>query len=113
MLLNLFNNAKDAILSNSNTRGKIVCVFEKSANLGVIKISDNGGGIKDELLPEKLFEPHVSTKGEGGTGTDLYICKTIIEKSMNRSIKARNTQNGSEFTIELPLSESRVRASLL
>eukprot|EP01022_Parablepharisma_sp_SALTPOND_P034792 TRINITY_DN93019_c0_g1_i1.p1 TRINITY_DN93019_c0_g1~~TRINITY_DN93019_c0_g1_i1.p1 ORF type:complete len:700 (-),score=63.04 TRINITY_DN93019_c0_g1_i1:206-2305(-) len=113
VLLNLFNNAKDAILSNSNTRGKIVCVFEKSANLGVIKISDNGGGIKDELLPEKLFEPHVSTKGEGGTGIGLYICKTIIEKSMNGSIKARNTQNGSEFTIELTLSQCRVRASLL
>lgn len=108
VLLNLFNNAKDAILDSGNTTGKIVCVFEKSANLGVIKISDNGGGIKDELLPEKLFEPHVSTKGEGGTGIGLYICKTIIEQSMNGSISAKNIAKGSEFTIELPLAEQKL-----
>lgn len=105
VLLNLFNNSKDAIVSNNTTKGKIVCVFEKKGDLGIVKISDNGGGIKDELLPEKLFEPHISTKGEGGTGIGLYICKTIIEKSMNGNIKAKNTDGGSEFTIKLPLAE--------
>ncbi|MFW6307976.1 MAG: PAS domain S-box protein [Campylobacterales bacterium] len=104
VLLNIFNNAKDAIVSSGENSGKIVCVFTKINGRGVIKISDNGGGIPTELLPETIFEPHISTKGDKGTGIGLYICKTIIQKSMKGSISAKNIAKGSEFTIELPLA---------
>lgn len=83
--------------------GQICCRFEKRGTLGVIGIRDNGGGIPGELLPEKLFQPHVTTKGDQGTGIGLQISRWIIENHMKGKISAQNVEGGAEFMIELPL----------
>jgi PAS domain S-box-containing protein len=73
-----------------------------------IKISDNGGGIPNEILP-KLFEKFV-TKGHGegnkkGTGLGLYISKAII-LAHHGEISAFNSQGGATFLIRLPITNS-------
>ena len=44
----------------------------------------------------------VTTKASG-TGIGLYMSKTIIEKHMDGNIVCRNTADGAEFTISVPL----------
>jgi signal transduction histidine kinase len=39
--------------------------------------------------------------GYKGTGLDLLISKTFIEKNMAGRLAVRNTDNGSEFRIEV------------
>lgn len=69
----------------------------------MLSISDNGGGIPLSALPH-IFEPYFTTKGPAsGTGIGLYMAKVIIEKHMSGSLIARNTDEGAEFIIELPL----------
>ena len=71
-----------------------------------IAVSDNGVGMKDEVLA-KLFkiDEHVTTKGtekEKGTGLGLILCKEFIEKH-NGKIWAESTQGeGSKFKFTIP-----------
>lgn len=76
VILNIFNNAKDAIVDSAIQKGVVHCSFEKSDEQVIIRIRDNGGGIPQQLLPQKLFDAYFSTKGKEGTGIGLYLCNT-------------------------------------
>lgn len=104
VLLNLFNNARDAIIDNKIKHGLISVAIENDGKTGTIRIRDNGGGIPETLLPKKLFEPYETTKGEQGTGIGLYISKTIVESHMGGAISVQNIEDGAEFKIVLPLA---------
>ena len=101
VLLNLLSNAKDAITSCDGLEGKVTIRLYQRDAFGCVTVSDNGGGIDAQVI-DKIFEPYFSTKSMG-TGIGLYMSKMIIEKSMNGTIEARNSQGGAEFTVASPL----------
>ncbi len=102
-VFNLISNAKDALEEREIEKPLITIRFSRDQAHQMITISDNAGGIDEALLPEKLFEPHVTTKGEKGTGIGLQICKMVLEKSMGGTLEARNQDQGAAFIITLPL----------
>ncbi|XOB65853.1 ATP-binding protein [Deferribacteres bacterium DY0037] len=102
--LNLFNNASDAIVSNNDEERTIKVRYRVDGDEGQIIFSDTGGGISSQLLPHKIFDAYVTTKGENGSGIGLYICKNIIEDNMGGHISASNDEQGAVFIITLPLS---------
>ncbi len=103
VILNILANAKDALAQHRKEGRKIVIELKKEKNTAQIEISDNGGGIKSEII-EKIFEPYFTTKGaKKGTGMGLYMSKMIIEGSMNGELKAQNIENGAKFTIKIPI----------
>jgi len=101
VILNIFTNAADVFNEKKIVKGTISCFIEQSENTGIIRIRDNGGGIPEDLLPYRVFEPYFSTKGERGTGIGLEICKTIIEEKFGGKLWVHNVENGAEFVIEL------------
>lgn len=102
--LNILNNAKDVIVERGIKDGKIDCYISNDDEFGVIRIQDNGGGIPQELLPDRLFEAYISTKeSDKGTGIGLEISKTIIEQNLHGRLSAHNIETGAEFMIELPI----------
>jgi C4-dicarboxylate-specific signal transduction histidine kinase len=109
VILNIINNAKDAIIERQSIdksfMGKIdVDIFNRDRLLRIV-VSDNGGGIPDDLI-EKIFDSHFTTKTEDkGTGIGLYIARLIIESSFNGRIYAQNSINGAEFIIEIPIEQ--------
>ncbi|MDD5462244.1 MAG: AAA family ATPase [Methylococcales bacterium] len=102
VLLNLLTNAKDAISARGISDGLIMIRLTQEDGLVRLAITDNGGGIDEEIMP-RLFEPYFSTK-EGGTGIGLYMSKMIIENSMGGHIEVRNHQDGGEFSIVTPIN---------
>ncbi len=106
-MLNIINNAKDAITENrkqsysAHVKGEISIDVSKENNKIVVIIADNGGGIDKDII-DRVFEPYFTTKDQGkGTGIGLYMSKTIIERSMNGKLDVRNVNNGAEFRIEI------------
>ncbi len=68
-----------------------------------IRISDNGPGIPEELLPS-VFEPFTTTK-ESGTGLGLAISQQIV-KNHGGIVRAENIRpRGARFIVQLPLAE--------
>lgn len=107
VILNILNNAKDAIIENNVNSGKVLINVEKVDNNAIISIIDNAGGIPDNVL-EKVFNPYFTTKEEGkGTGIGLYMSKTIIETNMNGKLEVENIENGAKFTIIIPILENK------
>jgi PAS domain S-box-containing protein len=102
VLLNLISNAKEAILANKQpVPGRVEMVLTEQDGQGCVAVSDNGGGVPEEIL-DRIFEPYFSTK-EKGSGIGLYMSKMIIERNMNGSITARNIEGGAEFRICVPV----------
>jgi len=101
VLLNILNNARDALVENRAENRKIhVHIFQKDGN-AIVRIGDNAGGVPEDIL-EKIFDPYFTTKEEGkGTGIGLYMSKTIIENNMNGTLKVYNTEEGACFSIKM------------
>lgn len=103
VIINIINNAKDAILSNNIENGEIVVNSIIIENKAIITIEDNAGGIPQDIL-DKIYEPYFTTKfASKGTGLGLYMSKIIIEDSMQGKIHTKNLENGAQFSIELNL----------
>lgn len=101
VILNLINNARDAILALGTKDGRINIGLTKKDGKLFITIRDNGGGIPPEII-ERIFEAYFSTKPEQeGTGIGLYMSKTIIENRMGGRLTARDIDGGAELRIEL------------
>jgi len=104
VLLNIFNNSKDAIKEQKTGKGLVTISLEENEKSVIIKIQDNGGGIKQDII-NRVFEPYFTTKFQSdGTGIGLYMSKMIIEESMQGKIKLENVKNGVLTTIELNIN---------
>lgn len=97
---NDFSQAILAILNNARDIFKIRNIENPEIRISIenqkISISDNGGGIRKDLL-EDIFLPSISTNN--GAGIGLYLAKILTEKN-NGVISASNTEGGAQFTIE-------------
>jgi len=101
VLLNIFNNAKDALIENNVVNKHIFIKIYKENGNAILYIKDNAGGIPEDIL-EKIFDPYFTTKDEGkGTGIGLYMSKTIIENNMNGTLKVHNSEEGACFSISM------------
>lgn len=111
VILNILNNAKDAIVAKG-TSGEITINVSKKNNSAIVSIKDNGGGIPKNIL-DKIFDSYFTTKKGGeGTGIGLYISKIIIEDHMNGSIEVQNINGGSNFTITAPTTTITTKKQL-
>ena len=103
-LINIIQNAKDALLESHNTNKNIWISSHIENDNALISINNNGGIIPPDHL-EKVFDPYYSTKPEGhGTGMGLFISKTIIEKNMKGNLNVKNIENGVCFEIKMKIS---------
>lgn len=115
VLLNLITNSRDAIEGDN---GKIIVKTEKFSineefikrhgfgmpgDYALIKVSDNGLGMDEEVL-KKVFEPFFTTKEVNkGTGLGLSIVYGIV-KQHNGFIEIKSQKGvGTDVYIYLPL----------
>ncbi len=104
VLLNIINNAKDALNENSIENPLITISGYYENDKVIIDITDNAGGISKDII-NKIFDPYFTTKEEGkGTGIGLFMSKRIVEESMKGKLNISNTDMGAKFSIILPQS---------
>lgn len=91
-----------------------ICTDIANTSRVVIRIADNGGAIKAEVLP-KIFDPFFTTKPPGkGTGLGLFICYQIVVDKHSGELTCHSVAGqGTEFVIELPIVQDQKPGTLL
>jgi signal transduction histidine kinase len=98
VLINLISNSRDAFKENNIKKRLINFVIENENNKPTLKVYDNAGGAKQEVI-DNIFEANFTTKEIGkGTGIGLYMTKLIIDK-IDGKIEAYNYEDGLCFKI--------------
>jgi len=98
-VINILNNSKDILITKDYKRHISIKTYIKE-NKGILEITDNGGGIDEEII-DKVFEPYFTTKHKyQGTGIGLYMTEEIIKKHFQGYIRIKNKTliiNGIEY----------------
>jgi PAS domain S-box-containing protein len=101
VILNLIKNAEDVLVENKVDNPFIKIDAYEEDNKFILSVSDNAGGIPEDII-DKIFDPYFSTKTQkDGTGLGLYMSKIIIEDHCNGKLIAKNNENGAIFKIIL------------
>ena len=101
VLLNILQNAQDALTEIKIDNPFIKVKTYKENDQHIVEISDNGGGINSDII-EKIFDPYFSTKEKkNGTGLGLYMSKQIVEEHCNGKLLVENEADGVVFKIIL------------
>ena len=101
VLLNLLMNARDAFAGHGAADALITIRSWAENGRAIVTITDNAGGIKEEIM-DRIFDAYFTTKELGkGTGVGLFMSKTIIEKNMGGRLSVRNVDGGAQFRIEV------------
>jgi len=96
VLTNLANNA----IQSMPEGGKLTLTAIKTETETVIKVSDTGKGIPEEVKP-RIFTPLVTTKAKG-QGLGLAVVKRLVE-ALNGTVTFESQEGkGTTFIITLP-----------
>jgi two-component system, NtrC family, sensor kinase len=109
VLINLLNNALDAIYEKCGVRGGELLIISgpNGRDKVAISVKDNGCGISN-ADQKKIFSPFYTTKPIGkGTGLGLSVCYGIIN-SMGGTMEVTSEKGiGTTFTVHLPVSAGK------
>ena len=98
VIMNLINNAFDAVMENENER-KIEIHFMKALNERVVVKITNNGPLIPPLLQEKIFVPFFTTK-KNGSGIGLSISQEIMKLHNGSLVVVSSEENYTSFIIE-------------
>ena len=106
VFMNIIANAIDVLQEPLENPGIIRIRTEVEGNFAVIRISDNGTGITDQVK-QRIFDPFYTTKPIGsGTGMGLAISHSIIVEKHQGEIKCLSVGKGTEFIIKIPIQRT-------
>ena len=97
VLLNLLVNAGEAVRHG----GIVEVCARRSGNQIEIKVSDNGPGIPEALLP-LVFRPNFSARHRG-SGMGLHIVDSLVRKNGGLVSASNRPDGGAEFRIVVPV----------
>ena len=112
VLANLLTNAA----KYTPPRGHIVIAVEREGGEVVMRVRDNGSGIRADLLP-RVFELFVQDRSQldrasGGLGIGLCLVRRLVEMHGGTVGVTSEVGRGSEFTVRLPGAAAAAAAAV-
>ncbi len=108
IVMNLVVNARDAMREPGTIRIEVTNqAHPTDPNRGFVRlrVSDQGGGIAPELLPQ-IFDPFFTTKPSGkGTGLGLSMVLGAVQQNQGLVEVSSEMGRGSTFDVFLPVLE--------
>ncbi|MCU7497398.1 MAG: PAS domain S-box protein [Ignavibacteria bacterium] len=107
MVATIFRNLISNAIKFTGCGGSVSLRVEKRESNVVVKISDTGIGMSEEIKANifRIDTKHTTkgTAGEEGTGLGLVLCQELIEKNMGELSLESQPGKGTEFAFTLPL----------
>jgi two-component system sensor histidine kinase DctS len=99
---NLIDNSFDALSESMNERKEVSMLLKEEDQQLMIKVSDNGSGIPQEMK-EHVFSRGFSTKAKEGKGMGLFLIHSIVSRVDGLISITSNAETGTELLIRLPM----------
>jgi putative PEP-CTERM system histidine kinase len=107
IMSHLIRNAQDATDEN----GFIDIRLARSGDRAILEVEDNGDGMSEEFVKERLFKPFDTTKSGRGMGIGVYQAKEYV-RAIGGDIKVVSEQGiGTTFRITIPLVAPKQEAA--
>ena len=102
VLLNLVQNAHQAMAGHQGEREITVRLSEPGGPNVRLEVLDSGPGIHPNVLP-RIFDAFTTTKAPGeGTGLGLWVSYSIVEQHQGSLRAVNRPEGGAAFIVELP-----------
>lgn len=108
VLINIFNNAIDALSLNEISRRIIEIEITEKNKEAIIIISDSGPGIDPTTL-SSIFDLYNTSK-DGGLGVGLWLSKTIMERHQGHITALNNDAGGAIFKLVMPIINEEIKS---
>ncbi|WEN15361.1 PEP-CTERM system histidine kinase PrsK [Rhodanobacter sp. AS-Z3] len=101
VLGHVLRNAQDA----AQAHGHVTLTLKRVAGDAAIEIEDDGAGMDEEFIRDRLFKPFFSTKESKGMGVGAYQAREYV-RSLGGAVSVASVPGqGTVFTIRLPLAD--------
>jgi putative PEP-CTERM system histidine kinase len=100
VLGHLIRNAQEA----TPTYGEVSVSLERRATQAWVVVQDNGTGMDEAFIRERLFKPFDSTKGTRGMGIGAYQVREYVHAIGGELQVQSSPGRGTVMTVQLPLA---------
>ncbi len=101
VLGHVIRNAQDA----AATHGHVALRVRHAPDHATIEIEDDGAGMDEDFIRDRLFQPFFTTKASKGMGIGAYQAREYV-RSLGGAMSVNSTPGqGTVFFIRLPLAE--------
>jgi signal transduction histidine kinase len=104
VVLNVLNNAIEAAAESSQAPGRVEVQSICTDSEVILKVSDNGPGISDEMR-QSVFELFKTSKAEG-MGVGLWLSKTVVNAHLGDIYFESKLGGGTCFEVRLPVNQA-------
>ena len=98
-IANIIQNAQEATLNN----GFVDVTLRQEGKSAIISIEDNGEGMDQEFIRDRLFKPFETTKSGKGMGIGVYQTQEFISELGGQISVDSRPGEGTTFTITIPI----------
>jgi putative PEP-CTERM system histidine kinase len=106
ILAHLIRNAQDAC----DASGEVRIELGVADNNAILDVHDNGCGMEEEFVRNRLFRPFDTTKGSQGMGIGAYQARAFIVSTGGLMQVQSTPGEGTLVSIRLPLAEDEAEA---
>jgi len=101
VMVHLIKNAQEA----TGEEGHVEVSVDAGEGEAIVEIEDDGVGMDDDFIKNRLFRPFETTKGNAGMGIGVYETREYI-RSLNGSLSVESRPGvGTRFCLRVPLEE--------
>jgi signal transduction histidine kinase len=105
---NLVQNAQEA----TRRDGQVLIRLHQEQRQAVISVQDDGMGMDEAFIRERLFRPFDTTKGDTGMGIGAYDSREYLRALDGDLTVASKPGQGTVFTIRIPLLDEMLAEQL-
>ena len=98
VLAHLIENAQQA----TDAEGEIVITVSEAEDKAVIEIIDNGQGMDETFIRDRLFKPFDTTKGNAGMGIGMYESREFVRQLGGDVEVQSKSGKGTIITLYIP-----------
>lgn len=98
VMYHLINNAQQA----TGPSGRVAVDVKVEDKRVAISIEDDGTGMSDAFIQQRLFKPFDTTKGNAGMGIGAYDAKQFVDECGGNIVVNSEVGKGTQFIIYLP-----------